>query len=319
MEDPVVLAKAAVEGYLQDAETGQGTGDLDHLRVKIDGVIDQLAKRVTAASDPLALFKGWLVAQPAGRQDQILGAEVGAAFRSDPAIKILFDWQAASYSPEPALTVGGVFGESGIPSWHQARIQEMLRNEGTEEEVDRTLEFLREGWTGGDGWYETPAETPARLRNDACAQRLKADFPDLWPNPHAVDWHPSLTPQALYAVAGTDCGDEPEKKIGWTLSWLPDMPGWETDGGREEYGLPRHVAEELAAAWNADQPGLWPRDPNLPPCAKCGRSCRDRCHSSLYGDPWHLYEKPDPSPGIRPLTSVESLPVLYPLPGTVKS
>ena len=42
------------------------------------------------------------------------------------------------------------------------------------------------------------------------------------------------------------------KTIGWTLSWLPDMPGWETDGGRPEYGLPRHVAEELAAAWNAD-------------------------------------------------------------------
>jgi hypothetical protein len=116
MEDPVALAKAAVEGFAQEAANdielilervasvvpGPGLHGSDRhavvdavltLREKIDGVIDQLAQRVTAANDPLAVFKGWLVAQPAGRQDQILGAEVGAAFRSDPSIKILLDWQ----------------------------------------------------------------------------------------------------------------------------------------------------------------------------------------------------------------------------------
>jgi hypothetical protein len=46
MEDPVALAKAAVEGFIQDAETGLGTGNLDSLRGKFDGVIDQLVKRL---------------------------------------------------------------------------------------------------------------------------------------------------------------------------------------------------------------------------------------------------------------------------------
>ena len=56
---------------------------------------------------------------------------------------------------------------------------------------------------------------------------------------NAVRWRALPSPElVLYAVAGT-------------LSWHPEIPGWETDGGIEEYRLPQALAERIASAYNA--------------------------------------------------------------------
>ena len=55
-------------------------------------------------------------------------------------------------------------------------------------------------------------------------------------------------PDKLYVVA-VEASDYAEKDI-WTVSAYPDLPGWETDGGFDGYGLPKALAEEIARRYN---------------------------------------------------------------------
>lgn len=38
----------------------------------------------------------------------------------------------------------------------------------------------------------------------------------------------------------------------WTVSPAPDEEGWRTDTANSSYGLPKWVAERIAALWNAN-------------------------------------------------------------------
>jgi hypothetical protein len=58
-------------------------------------------------------------------------------------------------------------------------------------------------------------------------------------------------PDKLYVVAEKKAGftDNPKSRI-WTLSPLPEIPGWETDGGYPDYGLRKERAIEIARRYN---------------------------------------------------------------------
>lgn len=55
-------------------------------------------------------------------------------------------------------------------------------------------------------------------------------------------WHVVVDPMCKYP--------SPEKAI-WTLSCDPNIPGWNTDGGYEGYGLAKDIADFLAESANA--------------------------------------------------------------------
>jgi hypothetical protein len=67
-------------------------------------------------------------------------------------------------------------------------------------------------------------------------------------------------PERLYVVVdriNADPADEPlNNRAVWTLSPWPDEPGWETDCATKGYGLPRAVADLIAAAYNETQERL---------------------------------------------------------------
>lgn len=54
-------------------------------------------------------------------------------------------------------------------------------------------------------------------------------------------------PEKWFAVPGSDRCDD----CAWTISPCSSLPGWNTDGGYEGYGLPKAIALELVARLNA--------------------------------------------------------------------
>jgi hypothetical protein len=65
----------------------------------------------------------------------------------------------------------------------------------------------------------------------------------------ATDWPPGNV-ERLHVVAFDDDSDLVHAGPVFTLSWSPNVCGWETDASRSGYGLPLHVAREIADAYN---------------------------------------------------------------------
>lgn len=64
------------------------------------------------------------------------------------------------------------------------------------------------------------------------------------------DWNNGL-PEKLFVVAELYCVDQ-DIVACWTLSGDPTVPGWCTDSGIGGYGLPKAVAEVIAAKYNKE-------------------------------------------------------------------
>lgn len=63
-------------------------------------------------------------------------------------------------------------------------------------------------------------------------------------------------PERLYVTHGRwfeEGHPNPEYEI-WTLSAIPNEPGWETDSGCSGYGLTKALADEIARRYNDFKP-----------------------------------------------------------------